>query len=144
MLEPPAPPADLRGKIVLVGATAIGLPDTNFAVPDMRGGPMAGVEVDAHALENALAGGFFRRPSELALGLWLLALGGLVGSLLGPSTTFVASGLACLLVVAALAVRVLPLRRTPPVAAPEQTRADLVDGTPVERVEPGAAPTLSA
>ena len=68
---------DLAGRIVLIGATAAGLPDTNFMAPDLRGGPMSGVEISATAIDNLLAGGFWRRlggPAFAFLFL-LLALG---------------------------------------------------------------------
>ncbi|GAB3589805.1 hypothetical protein GCM10027446_03200 [Angustibacter peucedani] len=73
-----------------------------------------------------------------------LALGGAVGSLLGPPTTFVASGAACLVVTAALALRVLPLRRTPPVQDPGTPGGEPVPVASVAVVDEGAAPTLSA
>lgn len=75
LLEGPLP--DLHGRLVLVGATASGLPDTNFAVPDMRRGPMAGVEAFAHVIDNELNDAFWRRLSLPALAglLALLALG---------------------------------------------------------------------
>lgn len=68
---------DLEGRIVLIGATAAGLPDTNFMAPDLRNGPMSGVEISATAVDNLLAGGFWRRlggPAFAFLFL-LLALG---------------------------------------------------------------------
>lgn len=75
LLEGPLP--DLHGRVVLVGATASGLPDTNFAVPDMRKGPMAGVEAFAHVIDNVRRDAFWRRLSlpALAVLLGLLALG---------------------------------------------------------------------
>ncbi|HEY9721658.1 MAG TPA: CHASE2 domain-containing protein [Oscillatoriaceae cyanobacterium] len=63
-------PHALAGRAVLVGATATGLPDTNFTPADVRGGPMAGVELWANVLDDALADGFLRRLSPLAV--WLL------------------------------------------------------------------------
>ena len=68
---------DLEGRIVLIGATAAGLPDTNFMAPDLRGGPMSGVEISATAIDNLLAGGFWRRLGGPAFGFLflLLALG---------------------------------------------------------------------
>ncbi|MDB5098571.1 MAG: histidine kinase [Cyanobacteria bacterium RYN_339] len=67
-------PMNFSHNIVLVGATAAGLPDTNFVVPDMRRGPMAGVEISAHAIDNLLNDRFLRRFSVHALGLLLLLL----------------------------------------------------------------------
>lgn len=64
----------LAGRAVLVGATAIGLPDTNFTPADVRGGPMAGVELWANVVDDALADGFLRRLSPLALTLLLVLL----------------------------------------------------------------------
>lgn len=68
---------DLAGRIVLIGATAAGLPDTNFVAPDLRNGPMSGVEISATAVDNLLGGGFWRRLGGPAFALLflLLALG---------------------------------------------------------------------
>lgn len=77
VLGTPPQSLGLRGRAVLVGAMAAGLPDTNFAVPDMRGGPMSGVEVFANALDNLLQDGFWRRlgmPPFVTL-MGLLAIG---------------------------------------------------------------------
>jgi signal transduction histidine kinase len=67
VLEGHLPPHALEGRMVLLGAVATGLPDTNFAVPDARGGPMSGVELSAHVIDNALNDGFWRRLSPFAL-----------------------------------------------------------------------------
>lgn len=67
VLDGRLPPHFLAGRMVLLGAVATGLPDTNFAVPDTRGGPMSGVELSAHVIDNALNDGFWRRLSPLAL-----------------------------------------------------------------------------
>lgn len=61
VLDDKLPPHALEGRLVLLGATATGLPDTNFSVPDFRGGPMAGVELSANVIDNLLASGFQRR-----------------------------------------------------------------------------------
>jgi signal transduction histidine kinase len=63
--------------MVLIGATATGLPDTNFAVADPRLGPVAGVDLAAIAIENLLGDRFLRRldTPALAVTLGLLALG---------------------------------------------------------------------
>jgi adenylate cyclase len=57
-------PAELRGKLVLVGATAIGLGDT-FATPFSRVFP--GVEVFATAADNLLTGRWLKRSSAATL-----------------------------------------------------------------------------
>ncbi|HEY9721302.1 MAG TPA: CHASE2 domain-containing protein [Oscillatoriaceae cyanobacterium] len=78
---------DLQGRIVLIGAVAAGMPDTNFMVPDLSHGPMSGVEISANALDNLLTNGFWRRPSLPALfGLLLLAALSL-GRILMEATT---------------------------------------------------------
>lgn len=68
------PAATLRGRTVLVGATATGLPDTGFVTP--QGAPIAGVEIHATTVENLLGKGPLRRfrPEIMALFLLLLAL----------------------------------------------------------------------
>lgn len=77
VLDGRTPPGAFKGRMALVGAVAVGLPDTNFAVPDFRSGPMAGVELSAHVIDNLMTDGFLRRFSPWALGLLLglLALG---------------------------------------------------------------------
>lgn len=77
VLEGRLPPRALAGRMVLVGAVATGLPDTNFSVPDYRGGPMAGVELFAHVIDNLMNDGLLKRLTipALALLLALLALG---------------------------------------------------------------------
>lgn len=69
VLEGRVPRAQFAGRMVLVGATASGLPDTNFAVPDLRAGPMSGVELSATVIDNLLKDDFLRRFDPLALGL---------------------------------------------------------------------------
>ncbi|MNX17191.1 Oxygen sensor histidine kinase NreB [compost metagenome] len=61
------PPERFEGKAVLVGATATGLPDTNFDAPSLVRGPISGVELHAIATENMLAKNGLRRPQP-----WLL------------------------------------------------------------------------
>lgn len=72
-----------------------------------------------------------------AFSIAALALGGVAGSLLGPPRTFVASGVACLVVAAALAVRVLPRRHLPAPVVPDDA-----PGPPPD-VQIAAAPTLA-
>ncbi|MFA7585864.1 MAG: CHASE2 domain-containing protein [Novosphingobium sp.] len=63
-------PADyLRGKIVMVGATAAGLGDRH-PVPHRAGSTMAGVELQAN-LYQALGDGSFIRPVPAGMALWL-------------------------------------------------------------------------
>jgi signal transduction histidine kinase len=64
-------------RMVLIGATATGLPDTNFAVADPRRGPVSGVELAAVAIDNMLGDRFLRRLDTPALAtlMGLLALG---------------------------------------------------------------------
>lgn len=54
------PPEALRGKILLVGATAQGLPDTRFTP---LGRSLPGVEIHAQAVEQLLAGTGLQRPA---------------------------------------------------------------------------------
>lgn len=72
-----APAGSFRDKIVLVGATAQGLPDTGFMGPFMERGRMSGIELHATALANLTATGpLHRLPPPLTLvGLFALALG---------------------------------------------------------------------
>lgn len=77
-----APQGTFRGKIVLVGATAQGLPDTGFMGPFMERGRLSGIELHATALANLTATGPLRRlPVPLTV-LGLLALGVLPGAYL--------------------------------------------------------------
>jgi signal transduction histidine kinase len=73
LLDGRVEPGSLKGRMVLVGAVATGLPDTNFAVPDPRKGPMAGVELYANVIDNALNDGFLRRLGPWAIALLLMA-----------------------------------------------------------------------
>lgn len=77
VLEGTLAPHALENRIVLVGAVATGLPDTNFSVPDFRNGPMAGVELFAHVIDNLMNDGLLKRlnlPAFAAL-LALFAFG---------------------------------------------------------------------
>lgn len=77
VLEGQLPPGALAGHMVLVGAVATGLPDTNFAVPDFRSGPMSGVELSANVIDNLMNDGFLRRldPQAFTLMMGLFVLG---------------------------------------------------------------------
>ncbi len=77
-----APPGAFKDRIVLVGATARGLPDTNFVSPFQSRGPVSGVELHATALSNLAAGNLLHRLPAGWNALGLLLLGLLPGSLL--------------------------------------------------------------
>ena len=62
VLEDRLPPDRLRGHVVLVGTSAIGLFDIK-ATP--LGEPMPGVEVEAQWLESALSGALLNRSSDM-------------------------------------------------------------------------------
>ncbi len=73
------PPARLRGHLVLIGTSAIGLEDFR---PTPLGVPMAGVEIHAQVLENILGKSLLIRPNYtiaaellMILGLGLLVIG---------------------------------------------------------------------
>lgn len=75
-----SPPGSFRGKVVLVGATAAGLPDTGFVGPFMAHGPISGVELHATSLANLTRTGQLHRwQPPWALGL-LVLLGLLPGA----------------------------------------------------------------
>lgn len=72
-----APKGSFRNQVVLVGATAQGLPDTGFNWPFAQRGRLSGIELHATALANLLSNGGLRRlaiPWTL-LGLGVLGLG---------------------------------------------------------------------
>src|SRR5690606_41310437 len=65
VLNGSVPPAVFEGKYVLVGAWAAALGDI-LSVPLSRAGePMAGVEILAHGLQNAVVGHWLLRPDRL-------------------------------------------------------------------------------
>lgn len=67
------PNGAFKGKYVLVGATAAGLPDTGYHGPFAERGPLPGIEMHATALENLLYGhGLIRLPKPLSAGVMLL------------------------------------------------------------------------
>ena len=74
VLEGKVPPEKLRGKLVLVGSSAIGLQDLRPTPLDRA---MPGVEIHAQVLETILSGTALTRP-HYALGAEILA-GGLLG-----------------------------------------------------------------
>jgi adenylate cyclase len=81
LVEGAVDPARLRGKLVLVGATAIGLGDL-FATPFSRVFP--GVEVFATAMDNLLTGRWLKRSETAALiDLAAIFLGAAAAALLG-------------------------------------------------------------
>jgi adenylate cyclase len=96
------PRARLSGKIVFVGASAIGLYDQRRTPFDQS---MPGVEIHATAADNILTRRYLARPPELFLGelIALFALGPLVGFVVGRRSRLVGVLLA-LGVLAALAV----------------------------------------
>ncbi len=117
-------PADaFRGRIVLVGAAAVGINDT-FRTP-FGSSPLPGVERMANVIDTALHGDFIRRPSALAVveAAAVLVLAILVGGVgvFCPTWSVAATwtvGLAAWLVVAQLALsRGLWLSVASPVAA---------------------------
>ena len=67
-------PDALRGKIVIIGGSAIGLPNPVSTPVDTQ---FPDVEVEATAIDNLLQGDFFTRPAGVAY--WELALGLLTG-----------------------------------------------------------------
>ncbi len=70
------PDAFVRGRLVLVGASAAGLGDT-YAVSPSAGGQMAGIELQANLVQALQAGGFIDplgQGTALAVGLVALAL----------------------------------------------------------------------
>ncbi len=76
------PAERFAGQAVLIGATATGLPDTNFAAPTLVRGPLSGVELHAIATENLLAGKGLKRPQPWLTMLAIALLGLTVGRLL--------------------------------------------------------------
>lgn len=97
VLEGRVLPESFQGKAVLVGATATGLPDTNFPAPSLVGGPITGVELHAIATENLLSGTGLKRPRAWLVALSLLVIGLTLGRrFLTPTPTPVRRRLAML------------------------------------------------
>ena len=101
VLKGQLPAGALRGKYVLVGASAVGLGDMFAAPVASRGGRVAGVELLAHALNAELAGAhlrpagpavnvLFNLPPVVAALLSLVLLGPLAG-LMGCAALALAS-----------------------------------------------------
>lgn len=87
VLKGQLPEGALRGKYVLVGATAVGLGDMFAAPVAPRGGRVAGVELLAHALSAELAGAHLRPaalPANVLFNLLPVAAALLGLVLLGP------------------------------------------------------------
>ncbi len=79
VLEGRIPMERFAGQAVLIGATATGLPDTNFPAPRLVRGPIAGVELHAIATENLLAGTYLRRPQPWLVVAVMLIVGVTLG-----------------------------------------------------------------
>lgn len=65
------PPEQLRGKTVLVGATASGLGDQLFTPSGRGGGVMAGVEVHANVIDQLAHGRAIRDLNRTAVAIWI-------------------------------------------------------------------------
>lgn len=79
VLDGKIPPDRFADTAVLVGATATGLPDTNFAAPALVRGPISGVELHAIATENLLAKRGLKRPQPWVLLVAIAFLGLTIG-----------------------------------------------------------------
>jgi PAS domain S-box-containing protein len=113
-----APAETLRGKIAIVGGSALGLENTSTTPVDPL---FPGVEIQATAIDNLLQGDFFRRPGDarlwelalaLAAGLASAFLLALVRSLWGALITLalaVAAWTGCTLVLSATGILLSPL-----------------------------------
>jgi len=75
-----APPGTFRNQVVLVGATAAGLPDTGFIGPFVARGPISGVELHATSLANLTRTGRLHRWPTPASWALLALLGILPGA----------------------------------------------------------------
>jgi PAS domain S-box-containing protein len=103
-------PSAVRGKWVLVGATATGLGDGVATPRSGQSRPMPGVEVNAHVLQALKSGTMISRasiPITLLLGLIPVALAGVGLQRLSPRRSLL---LTTLLVIATLGLSVLLLR----------------------------------
>ena len=101
LLDGTADPQSLRGAIVMVGVTALGLVD----VRQTPLGLMDGIEVQAQLVESLLAGTLLRRPADIdAAELLLVALAGLAAMLLPQRRTALAATVFAAIVIALLAV----------------------------------------
>ena len=75
------PPERLRGKLVLVGQTAAGLPNADTVVTPY--GPRYGVFVQAEVIESILSGSYVQRAPQHLAALATVAFAVLLGALLG-------------------------------------------------------------
>lgn len=76
------PSERLRGKVVLVGATAPGLGDHVFAPAAARAGLLPGVEVHANAIDQLMHGGSIHALSPVAMAIWIASVLGIAAALL--------------------------------------------------------------
>lgn len=101
------PPQALRGKFVLVGATAVGLGDMFAAPAGLHSERIPGVEWIAHALHAELAGAHVQPAgsgAQLLFNLAPVALALLAMAMLGPLAGLLACALLALAVLAAMAL----------------------------------------
>ncbi|WP_313080660.1 CHASE2 domain-containing protein [Pulveribacter sp.] len=101
------PPQALRGKFVLVGATAVGLGDMFAAPAGLHSERIPGVEWIAHALHAELAGAHVQPAgsgAQLLFNLAPVALALLAMVMLGPLAGLLACALLALAVLAAMAL----------------------------------------
>lgn len=100
ILEKQVPPENLANKILLVGATAIGIYDMRVTPLDAN---MAGVEIQANVIDNILRGDFLIQNETTWLVSWLLFFGYSLGlGLLLPRWRALNSTLVFLLLTLAL------------------------------------------
>ncbi|MDI6869955.1 MAG: adenylate/guanylate cyclase domain-containing protein [Bacillota bacterium] len=117
VLEGSVSPAALRGRAVVVGVTASGLPDRYHTPLTPAGDPVPGVELQALAVATLLSGGVQALPLSWLSGSTLLAA--LLGVLAGRTGWgAVPLGLAGLLLLAGSGVVALAAGYWLPVAAP--------------------------
>lgn len=114
------PPALVRDKLLLIGATALGLANQQ-PVPRMAGGLLSGVEIEANLLNTQLQGTAIRTlPRQQRAALALLPLIVLMAGFLrlSPSSSFwLAAGLATGMVAISLGLLVLAHVWLPPAGA---------------------------
>lgn len=114
------PPALVRGKLLLVGATAPGLANQQ-PVPRMAGGLLSGVEIEANLLNTQLQGAAIRAlPRQQRAALALLPLIVLMAAFLrlSPSSSFwLAVGLAVGIVAISLGLLLFSAIWLPPAGA---------------------------
>lgn len=76
------PPERMRGKTVLVGATAPGLGDQVFAPAAARVGLLPGVEVHANAIDQLMHRRVIRELPPVAMAIWIASVLGIAAALL--------------------------------------------------------------